>query len=330
MKNNREPSVVLEKAKKVFDIEIEGLCEVKAQLGDEFVKLVLKCIEILDGGGKIVLSGVGKSGHIGQKIAATLASTGSPTVFMHPVEALHGDLGILQKKDILIALSYSGETDELLAILPSAKRLGVPIAALTGFEDSGLVKHSDIFVSMKVSKEACPFNLAPTTSTTALLAMGDALAITLLELRGFTMEDYGRLHPGGAIGRAVTLRVSDIMRTGERLAIGKPDESVQDCLLTMTKSRSGSAIIVDSDRRLLGIFTDGDFRRHIENDLSVLEKPVSTVMTKNPASVCADQLAVEVLKIIQARKIDDIIVLDKDGRVAGLVDIQDLPGLKLM
>lgn len=330
MKNSIEASAVLEKAKKVFDIEIEGLCEVKAQLGDEFVKLALKCIEILDGGGKLVLSGVGKSGHIGQKLAATLASTGSPAVFMHPVEALHGDLGILQKKDILIALSYSGETDELLAILPSAKRLGVPIAALTGFEDSGLVKHSDIFVSMKVSKEACPFNLAPTTSTTALLAMGDALAITLLELRGFTKEDYGRLHPGGAIGRAVTLRVSDIMRTGDRLAIGSPELNVKDCLLLMTRSRCGSAIIVDNDRRLLGIFTDGDFRRHIENDLSILEKTVSSVMTKNPASVCADQLAVEVLKIIQARKIDDIIVLDKDGRVAGLVDIQDLPGLKLM
>jgi len=156
VKNIIEPAVVLEKARKVFDIEIEGLCEVKSQLGDEFVKLALKCIEILDGGGKIVLSGVGKSGHIGQKIAATLASTGSPTVFMHPVEALHGDLGILQKKDILIALSYSGETDELLAILPSAKRLGVPIVAITGFEDSVLVKHSDIFVSMRVSQEACP------------------------------------------------------------------------------------------------------------------------------------------------------------------------------
>ena len=330
MKNSIDSSVVLEKAKKVFDIEIEGLCEVKAQLGDEFVKLVLKCIEILDGGGKIVLSGVGKSGHIGQKIAATLASTGSPTVFMHPVEALHGDLGILQKKDILIALSYSGETDELLAILPSAKRLGVPIAALTGFDDSGLARHSDILVSMKVSKEACPFNLAPTTSTTALLAMGDTLAITLLELRGFTKEDYGRLHPGGAIGRAVTLRVSDMMRSGDRIAVGNPDESVKDCLFRMTKARCGSAIIVDNDQRLLGIFTDGDFRRHIENDLSILEKSVSSVMTKNPASVCADQLAVEVLKIIQTRKIDDIIVLDKDGRVAGLVDIQDLPGLKLM
>lgn len=330
MKSSIEASVVLEKAKKVFDIEIEGLCEVKEQLGDEFVKLVLKCIEILDGGGKIVLSGVGKSGHIGKKLAATLASTGSTAVFMHPVEALHGDLGVLQKEDILIALSYSGETDELLAILPSAKRLGVPIAALTGFEDSGLVKHSDMFVSMKVSKEACPFNLAPTTSTTALLAMGDALAITLLELRGFTKEDYGRLHPGGAIGRAVTLRVADMMRTGDKIAVGSPDNSVKDCLLKMTKARCGSAIIVDNDRRLLGIFTDGDFRRHIENDLSILEKTVSSVMTRNPASVCADQLAVEVLKIIQTRKIDDIIVLDKDGRVAGLVDIQDLPGLKLM
>ncbi len=321
---------ILEKAKKVFDIEVEGLLQVKEQLGDEFIKLVEICIKTLDNGGKIVLSGVGKSGHIGKKIAATLASTGSPAVFMHPVEALHGDLGILQKDDMLIALSYSGETDELLSILPAAKRLGIPIAAITGFADSGLNRHSDITVEMKVSKEACPFNLAPTTTAVALLALGDALAIVLLDVRKFTKEDYGRLHPGGAIGKAVTLRIRDIMRTGERLALVKPDETVKECLFQMTKARSGSAIVADADNRLLGIFTDGDFRRHAEENINVLEQKVKDVMTANPASINAEQLAVEALKLIQTRKIDDIIALDDDGKVAGLVDIQDLPGLKLM
>jgi arabinose-5-phosphate isomerase len=221
-------------------------------------------IRILDKGGKIVLSGVGKSGHIGKKIAATLASTGSPSVFMHPVEALHGDLGILQKNDILIALSYSGETDELLSIMPSAKRLGIPVVAITGFEDSQLAECSDIFIRMTVSKEACPFNLAPTTTAVSLLAVGDALAIVLLEERGFTKEDYGRLHPGGAIGRAVTMRVSDIMRKGNGIAKVIPGLSVKECLYSMTKARSGSAVVTDENDLLLGIFTDGDFRRHAE------------------------------------------------------------------
>jgi arabinose-5-phosphate isomerase len=287
-------------------------------------------MEVLDNGGKIVLSGVGKSGHIGKKIAATLASTGSPAVFMHPVEALHGDLGILQKKDILIALSYSGETDELVAILPPAKLLGVPIVAITGFEDSNVARHCDITIRMKVDKEACPFNLAPTTTAISLLALGDALAIVLLEVRGFTKEDYGRCHPGGAIGRAVTMRICDIMRTGDQLALVKPDTSVKDCLFKMTKARCGSAIVIDENEGLMGIFTDGDFRRHAEDDIGVLEKRVSEVMTLNPASVKAEQFAAEALKIIQSRKIDDIIALDDDGKVVGLVDIQDLPGLKLM
>lgn len=321
---------IIEKAKEVFDIEIEGLKQVRDSLGDEFIRLINTCVKILDGGGKIVLSGVGKSGHIGRKIAATLASTGSQAVFLHPVEALHGDLGVMQSDDILIALSYSGETDELVALLPAAKRLGVTIAALTGSPDSMMVKYSDIVVSMTVFKEACPFNLAPTTTTTALLALGDAFAMVLLKMRGFTKQDYGRLHPGGSIGRAVTLRVCDIMRTGERLAVVTPETTIKDSLLEMTRARCGSAIVVDGEKHLIGIFTDGDFRRHAENDLRVLDKKVSEVMTSNPASLRSDDLAVEVLKIIEKKKIDDIIVLDADNKIAGLVDIQDLPGLKLM
>ncbi len=321
---------LLELARDVFDIEIEGLANVRDNLDGGFVELVSACIEVLDGGGKLVLSGVGKSGHIGKKIAATLSSTGSTAVFMHPVEAMHGDLGLLSANDLLITLSYSGETEELLQALPSAKRLNAKIAAITATQESSLSRWSDIVVEMPVPREACPFNLAPTSTTTALLALGDALAMTLLRLRGFSKDDYGRLHPGGAIGKAVTMKVSDIMRSGERLAVLGPDASVKDTLLAMTKARSGSAVVVNADGAPLGIFTDGDFRRHAESDLQVLDKPVSEVMTRNPATLSADDMAVEALKIVESKHIDDIIVVDVEGKLVGLVDIQDLPGLKLM
>jgi arabinose-5-phosphate isomerase len=231
---------------------------------------------------------------------------------------------------LLLTLSYSGESDELITVIAPAKRLGVPVASFTCSKETSLAQYCDITVPMSVPREACPFNLAPTTTSTAQLALGDALAMTLLSLRKFTKEDYGRLHPGGAIGKAVTMRVSDVMRTGERIAIIDPESSVKDTLLKITKARCGSAVVVDGDGRLLGIFCDSDFRRHAENDLEVLSRKVSEVMTKKPASICQDSLAVEVLKIIEKRKIDDIIVTDADGRVVGLVDIQDLPGLKLM
>jgi len=321
---------IVEKARDVLQTEADGLLGLKSQVGADFVALVEACSDILDKGGKIVVCGVGKSGHVGRKISATLASTGSPSVFMHPVEAMHGDLGMLQSGDLLLTLSYSGESDELITIITPAKRLGVPVASFTCSKDTSLAQFCDISVAMAVEREACPFNLAPTTTSTAQLAMGDALAMTLLELRKFTKEDYGRLHPGGAIGKAVTMRVSDVMRSGDRVAIAFPDDSVKDCLLKMTKARCGSAIVVDGEGKLLGIFCDGDFRRHAESDLGVLGRKVSDVMTKNPASIRAESLAVEVLKIVETRKIDDIIVVDASGRVAGLVDIQDLPGLKLM
>ena len=321
---------IIKKAKEVFDIEIDGLKHVRAKLNDDFCKLVHACVEVLEHGGKIVLTGVGKSGHIGQKISATLSSTGSTAVFMHPVEAMHGDLGILDDRDILITLSYSGETEELIQILPAAKRLNVKVAAITGIRDSKLTKWCNINVFMPVPREACPFNLAPTTTTTALLALGDALAMVLLEIRGFSKDDYGHLHPGGAIGKAVTTKVADIMRTGSRLVTVTPETRVKDTLLAMTEGRSGSAVVVDESDRVLGIFTDGDFRRHIEGDLNILNQSVNKIMTTNPASVQAEDLAVEILKILEKRHIDDIIVLNKSNKVVGLVDIQDLPGLKLM
>jgi arabinose-5-phosphate isomerase len=323
-------SDVIKKAQEVFDIEIEALRYLRDNLNGEFTALVDECVRALDAGGKLVLAGIGKSGHIGQKMAATLASTGSTAVFMHPVEAMHGDLGILSSEDLLLTLSYSGETEELLTVLPAAKRLNVRIAAITASQDSSLAKWSDLTLAMPIPREACPFNLAPTATTTALLALGDALAMTLLELRGFSKNDYGRLHPGGAIGKAVTTKVSDIMRDISRIAKIAPEATVKDTLLAMTGARCGSAAIVNSEGGLLGIFTDGDLRRHMNEDPNILDKPVSELMTSNPTTVRMDDMAVEVLKIIEKKHIDDIIVLDADGLVSGLVDVQDLPGLKLM
>lgn len=321
---------VIKTAIEVLDIEIAGIEAIKKQLGATFVELASECSAVIDAGGKIVIAGVGKSGHIGRKISATLASTGSPSIFMHPVEAMHGDLGMLQENDIMIALSYSGETHELTSIILPAKRLGVKVACFTGVAESTLAKLSDIVITGEVPREACPFNLAPTTTSTAHLALGDALAMVLMHIRRFTKEDYGRRHPGGAIGRAVTMRVCDLMRTGDHIALVSPDTTVKDALVKMTRARCGSAIVVDETGKLLGIFTDGDFRRRVENDLSILSRKMSDVMTKNPVSIQADSLAVEVLKTIEKRKVDDIAALDAEGRVLGLVDIQDLPGLKIM
>ena len=321
---------ILDRAKQVLDTEIRGLEAVREGLGDAFVDLVALCLEAIDRGGKIVLCGVGKSGHVGHKLAATMASTGSPAAFLHPVEAMHGDLGMLGPDDLLLALSYSGETDELLAMLPAARRLGVPIAAVTGDTSSRLAQWSDLTVPMRVSREACPFNLAPTTTTTALMALGDALAIVLLEARGFGKDDYAKLHPAGAIGRSITLQIADIMRTGEQFPTVLPDTVVREAVLRMTRARCGSVAVVDSQDMVVGIFTDGDFRRHATTDPGLLESRIGDVMTPDPITVGDRAMAVEVLKILEKRKIDDIIVVDEGGRAVGLVDIQDLPRFKVM
>lgn len=321
---------VLARAREVIDIEIEGLRTVRDDLGAPFVRLVRYSLDVLQGGGKLVFCGIGKSGHIGHKLAATLASTGSRSVFMHPVEAVHGDLGLLAANDLLLAVSYSGETDELLGVLPSAKRLGVTIVAITGNPQSRLAQWSDLVVPMTVPREACPFNLAPTTTTTALLALGDALAIVLLESRRFGLDDYARLHPAGAIGRSITLQVSDIMRTGDRFATVAPETPVRDALLAMTQARCGAVAVVDPGQVLLGIFTDGDFRRHITRDATVLDAAIRTVMTPKPIAIRDDAMAVELVKLLEERKIDDVLVVDAAGRAVGLVDIQDLPRLKIM
>ena len=327
---NYSSEQILARAREVMDCEIDGLQTLKSELGEEFVTVVRCALETLRNGGKLVLTGVGKSGHISKKIAATLASTGSLAVFMHPVEAMHGDLGVVAPRDLVLAVSYSGETDELLRVLPAIHRLGVQIVAVTGKSDSRLAQVSDYLLPMPVPREACPFNLAPTTTTTALAALGDTLALVLLMCREFTIKDYAGFHPAGAIGRSITLKVQDIMRTGDRLPVVAPDASVKDGLLAMTNARSGAVAIVDADNKLLGIFTDGDFRRKIVQMPDILSMQIQEVMTRNPISIRADAMAVEILKLLEKRKIDDILAVDADGRLMGLVDIQDLPKFKVM
>lgn len=323
-------SRILDCARRVIDVEIEGLQQLRGELDSSFENVVSLCLETVSSGGKLILTGIGKSGYIAKKIAATLSSVGSPAVFLHPVEALHGDLGIMQKHDLMLAVSYSGETEELTGVIAPAKRLGIRTIAITGNGQSSLAAICDLTLPMPIPREACPFNLAPTTSTTALLALGDALAMVLLQEQGFTKENYGRLHPGGAIGRAVTMRAADVMRGTDRSAVVSPDTSVEDVLLAMTEARCGAAIVADQDRRLLGIFTDGDFRRWAKRDIGVLSRRIGEVMTCNPAYVHTQDLAVEVLKVVEDRHINGVIVLDAEDRVAGLIDVQDLPGLKLM
>ena len=320
----------LDIAREVFDIEIEGVMTLRNKLDAGFEALVDRCAAAIDAGGKIVLTGVGKSGYIGKKIAATLSSVGNPAVFMHPVEARHGDLGLLQKNDLLIALSYSGETEELLVVLTPAKRLGVELVAITGNKESSLAKMSDFVMEMAVPREACPFNLAPTTTTTALLVLGDALAMVLLDMHGFTKSDYGRRHPGGAIGRMVTMSAKDLMRNAEESALVSTSTTVRETLYKMSHARTGAAIVVDENNFLLGIFTDGDFRRRAADDDDVLKRRMEEVMTVKPVTVNVNDMAAEVIKVVENRRIDDLVVTDDEGKVVGFIDIQDLPGLKIM
>jgi arabinose-5-phosphate isomerase len=304
--------------------------KVRDSLGAEYVALVELCLKKLHTGGKLVLCGVGKSGHISKKLAATLASTGARAVFMHPVEAMHGDLGVVAPNDLLLAVSYSGETDELLRVLPAVKRMGVPIVAITGKPESRLAGYSDLVVPMTVEREADPFNLAPTTTTTALAALGDSLAMVLLACQNFELSDYAKNHPAGAIGRTITLTVKDCMRTGDRCAAVHPGATVREAILAMTKARDGAVAIVGENNELLGIFTDGDFRRAMTRDDNVLHALIESVMTPNPISINQGKLAVEILKILEKRKIDDIVAVDDKGRFFVCLDIQDLPKLKVM
>lgn len=317
-------------AKTVFDLEIDGLRQTRARLDASFAKAVEAIVKCLGNRGKVVVTGVGKSGNIGHKIAATLTSTGTTSVVLNSVDALHGDLGVINDGDCVLVLSYSGETEELTRILPAIKRFDVTIISMTSHTKSSLARHSDIVLNVCVKKEACPFNLAPTSSTTAMLVLGDALAMCVLDARGFKKPDYARLHPAGAIGRTMLVQIKDIMRTGDRNAVIADYRTVKDALLAMTKAKSGTISVVDKKGRVAGVFTDGDFRRHIARDERVLQSLVRAVMTPKPITIRQDALAMEALKIFEQRQIDDLIVVDEKKRPVGIVDSQDLPKFKIM
>jgi arabinose-5-phosphate isomerase len=320
----------IEKARRVIGIETESLQRLADRLDDSFGQAVTLLKETLDRRNKIVVIGVGKSGNIGHKIAATLNSTGATAVVLNSLNALHGDLGLLSDGDAVVALSYSGETAELLDLLPFIKRFDVRLIALTGRTDSTLSKHSDLTLDTSVEREACPLNLAPTSSSTAMLVMGDALAMVLLEARGFTEEDFARYHPGGALGRALLTKVSDIMRIGGELATVGESATIREVLAAMTAARSGACLILSENGALAGIFTHGDFARCFQQNADIADRPVADFMTRKPVSVHADSLAAEAVKTIGRNRIDDVVVLDADGRPVGLIDSQDLARLKIV
>ncbi len=324
------PANHLAKAREVFDIELAALKAVRGQLDEVFNAAVEAIVETLCRRGKIVIVGIGKSGNVGRKIAATLTSTGSTSVVLDSVDALHGDLGVVTDGDLILALSYSGESEELLNLLPALKRFSVKFISLTGNAKSTLAKHSDWVLNLKVPKEACPFNLAPTSSTTAMLVMGDALAMAVLQARGFKQSDFAKYHPSGSIGRAMLLKVGDIMRTGPRNAVAGENVTIKEALLVMTSARSGCLSVVDAKGKLTGVFTDGDFRRHMAEDEHLLSVPLKKVMTPRPISVRDDALAVEALKVFNERNIDDLIVVNARREPVGLIDLQDLPKLKIV
>ena len=310
---------ILKRIKQVLDIESQAIQNLKVD------ESYIKAIELLSNTkGRVVLTGMGKAGIIAQKISATMASTGTPSLWLHPAEAVHGDLGRVTRDDVVIALSNSGETEEITKFLPIIKRIGAYLIAITGNPKSTLAKYSDVVINAKVEKEACPFNLAPTASTTAMLAIGDALAIALLELKGFKEDDYALFHPAGTLGKRLLLRVEDIMRKGEFHPVVDEDTRVKDVLVKITQARAGSATVVNKEGKLAGVFTDGDLRRWLEKEEDILDKKIKEVMTANPKVIYEGKLAVEAGKIMQEYKIDELIVVDKNNRPLGLVDIQDL------
>jgi arabinose-5-phosphate isomerase len=320
----------LGRARRVLSIEIQELQRVSERLGEEFPRAVALLREALDRRAKIVVLGVGKSGHVGAKIAATLTSTGAPAVVLNPLDALHGDLGVVSDGDVILTLSQSGETEELMRVLPSLARFDVRRIALTGGLTSTLAKTSDVVIDTSVSQEACPHNLAPTSSSTVMLALGDALAMVLLEERGFSREDFARYHPAGQIGRSLLLRVRDVMRSAGEMVLVKAGDPVISVLKAMTAGRAGAALVVDEAGRLEGIFTHGDFARRFPEDPDLGTRPVGGVMTRHPVTIDADKLAAEVLLVLKQHRIDDLVVTDAEGRPLGVIDSQDLSRLKLL
>jgi arabinose-5-phosphate isomerase len=320
----------LEKAQRVLELEIFELERLRRRLNQTFADAVTLIKEAVEARGKVVVVGVGKSGHIGAKIAATLTSTGSPAVVLDSLNALHGDLGMVADGDVILALSASGETEEMLRILPAIARFQVRIIAMCGDPKSTLAQNAHVLLDVKVEQEACPLNLAPTSSTTVMLALGDALAMVLLEARGFNKEDFAKFHPAGTIGRSLLLRVHQIMRPREAVALVLPDANISAVLKAMTNVRAGAAVVADGEGRLLGIFTHGDFVRHFQVDPRVGERLVADLMTLHPVTVHRDKLAVEVLNLLERHRIDDLVVIDDNQRPVGMIDAQDLTRLKLL
>lgn len=320
----------LAKARRVFEIESAEILAVAARLDASFIAAVDAIRFAITQSGKVVLMGVGKSGHIGDKIAATLTSTGCPAVVLNSLNALHGDLGIVEDGDVVLTLSYSGQTDELTNILPALTRFDITLIAITGNPESALARAADIVLNANISQEACPLNLAPTSSTTAMLVLGDALAMVLLEARGFNKNDFAKFHPGGQLGRALLLKVNEIMRGKDRLAIVQPQSSIVDVVRAMTEHRSGAAVVVDADGRITGVFTHGDFARHFPSTPDIGSQPVENFMTRNPIRIQSDKLAVDVLHVLQTHAIDDLPVVDEYDKPLGIVDSQDLSRHKLL
>ncbi|MFZ6773165.1 KpsF/GutQ family sugar-phosphate isomerase [Undibacterium sp. SXout7W] len=321
----------LQLARNTLQIEADALLALQQRLsnGDaatftDAVRLLLSC------NGRVVVSGIGKSGHIARKISATFASTGTPSFFIHPAEAAHGDLGMVTPQDVLIAISYSGEASELMSILPIIKRLGVKLIAITGNPQSSLGKLADVHLNVYVSKEACPLNLAPTASTTTTLAMGDALAVAVLDARGFREEDFARSHPGGALGRRLLTHVRDVMRTGDAIPQVTPDTTLVNALLEITKKGMAMTAVVDEQQHIIGVFTDGDLRRLMESVRDFTQISIADVMHKNPRSIRAEQLAVEAVEVMETHRINQLLVADDSGKLVGALHIHDLTRAKVI
>jgi arabinose-5-phosphate isomerase len=314
-------------ARETLDIEAAAVLGLKQHLGDAFARAVEMMLGV---SGRVVVMGMGKSGHIGRKIAATLASTGTPAMFVHPAEASHGDLGMIKSVDLVLAISNSGESGELTSILPMLKRMGTPLIAMTGKADSALARHAEVFLDCGVEKEACPLNLAPTASTTAQLAMGDALAVALLDARGFKAEDFARSHPGGALGRKLLTHVSDVMRSGGDVPRVGPQASFSELMREMSVKGLGATAIVDNAGKVLGIFTDGDLRRLVEKGIDLRACTAQHVMHPNPSTIAHNALAVEAAELMELHRITSVLVLDAGGQLCGALNSNDLMRAKVI
>ena len=321
------PDQALQLARETLDIEAEALMALKSRLDARFSQAVQMMLNVQ---GRVVVTGMGKSGHIGSKIAATLASTGTPAMFVHPGEASHGDLGMIKPVDVVLAISNSGESDELVAILPVLKRLGVPLIAMTGGMNSALAQHADVVLDSSVSKEACPLNLAPTASTTTQLALGDALAVALLDARGFKAEDFARSHPGGSLGRRLLTHVSDVMRKDTQVPSVLPTASFSELMQEMSRKGLGASAIVNEQQEVLGIFTDGDLRRLVEKGLDLRSLVAQDVMHAKPRTVNQNALAVEAAELMEQYKITSVLVINDAGQLSGALNTNDLMRAKVI